>query len=155
MGPATMYSSVLIAIDGTARSRGILETVSRFCEPARHQLHVLLAVDVAYALAEDNRRISAFDQSEYPAASHEQQMADMTMQQAVDYLRSRGFQAEGNLVNGDPLSTIVAEAKRLESDLIVMGHRHLSRLDRMLDPSISSKVIDKAGCPVLVDARHL
>ncbi|MDD1016653.1 MULTISPECIES: universal stress protein [Pseudomonas] len=149
-----MYSSVLIAIDGSPRSHGILETVGQFCDPARHQLHVLLAVDSAYALAEDHGRISAFDQSEYPAASHEQQLADMTMQQALEHLRSRGFQTEGNLVNGDPVSTIVAESRRLDCDLIVMGHRHLSRLDRMFDPSISSKVIDKAGCPVLVDARH-
>ena len=150
-----MYSVVLIAIDGSPRSHGILETVSTFCEQTRHRLHVLLAVDRAYALPEQDGHISPQDETEYPAASHEQQVADMSMLQAVTHLRERGFQTEGNLVNGDPVSSIVAEAKRLGSDLIVMGHRHLSRLDRMLDPSISSKVIDKAGCPVLVDARHL
>lgn len=149
-----MYSVVLIAIDGSPRSHGILETVTQFCEQTRHRLHVLLAVDSAYALPERNGHISAADETEYPAASHEQQLADLSMLQAVKHLRDRGFETEGNLVNGDPVATIVAEARRLGSDLIVMGHRHLSRLDRMLDPSISSKVIDKAGCPVLVDARY-
>jgi nucleotide-binding universal stress UspA family protein len=31
-----------------------------------------------------------------------------------------------------------------------MGHRHLSRLGRLLDPSISAKVIDRVSVPVLV-----
>mgnify|MGYP006171533477 CR=1 FL=1 len=78
----------------------------------------------------------------------------MSAATAIRLVPSRDVPRALALVNGDPVSSIVAEAKRLGSDLIVMGHRHLSRLDRMFDPSISSKVIDKAGCPVLVDARY-
>jgi len=38
----------------------------------------------------------------------------------------------------------------LQCELIIMGHRHLSRLGRLLDPSISAKVIDRVQVPVLV-----
>jgi len=44
----------------------------------------------------------------------------------------------------------VAKAQELNCELIIMGHRHLSRLGRLLDPSISAKVIDRVDMPVLV-----
>jgi nucleotide-binding universal stress UspA family protein len=38
----------------------------------------------------------------------------------------------------------------MECSMIVMGHRHLSRFDRMLHPSICWDVLEHADCPVLV-----
>ncbi|MNJ03886.1 Universal stress protein family protein [compost metagenome] len=51
------------------------------------------------------------------------------------------------------MTAIVSEAQRLDCVLIIIGHRHLNRLGRLLDPSISNKVIDQVKCPVLVDSR--
>ena len=54
------------------------------------------------------------------------------------------------MVAGQPVEAIVAKARELNCELIIMGHRHLSRLGRLLDPSISAKVIDRVDMPVLV-----
>lgn len=146
-----MLSPVLIAIDGSSASNGLLELAQQYCLPSGHRLHVVLAIDSAFALNE----ISLYEQQEYPAATDEQRHANQAVQQALQQLRAQGFETEGALVQGDPVAVIVSEARRLDCALIIMGHRHLNRLGRLLDPSISNKVIDQVNCPVLVDSRRV
>jgi nucleotide-binding universal stress UspA family protein len=62
-----------------------------------------------------------------------------------------GFEVEGHLLGGDPFDAIVESATRLRADLIVMGHRHLSRLQRLTTPSTADRVLERAPCPVLVE----
>lgn len=145
-----MLSPVLIAIDGSSACQGLLELAQQYCQPSRHRLQVLLAIDSAFALSS----ISLYEQQEYPAATDEQRHAEHAVQQSLQRLRALGFASEGALVQGDPVSAIVSQARRLDCALIIIGHRHLNRLGRLLDPSISSKVIDQVSCPVLVDSRQ-
>ncbi|MDD2057422.1 universal stress protein [Pseudomonas sp. GD03860] len=145
-----MLSSVLIAIDGSSASAGLLELARQYCLPERHQLQVVLAIDGAFAL----ERVSAFEVQEYPAATDEQRHANQAMQQVLEQLRASGFECEGVLVADEPVAAIVSRARSLDCVLIIMGHRHLNRLGRLLDPSISNKVIDQVECPVLVDSRN-
>jgi len=42
-------------------------------------------------------------------------------------------------------------SNRFHADLIVMGHRNLSRLQRSLDSSTASRVLEDAPCPVLIE----
>ena len=70
-----------------------------------------------------------------------------------DRLRVDGRDVEVRVLDGRPATEIVAEAKRIEADLIVMGARGLSTVRRLLLGSVSSEVVDHATCPVLV-ARH-
>ncbi|TDF86596.1 universal stress protein [Pseudomonas sp. H9] len=144
-----MLSPVLIAIDGSNASHALLQLAQQYCQPERHRLHVVLAIDTAFTVGS----IGLYEQQEYPAASDEQRHANLAVQSAAQRLQDMGFASDGALVQGDPVSVIVSEAQRLGCALIVMGHRHLSRLGRLLDPSISSKVIDQVDCPVLVDSR--
>ncbi len=58
---------------------------------------------------------------------------------------------EGRVCTGQPSDTIIIEAKRIGADVIVMGHRHLSRLQRWADPSTAEAVIERAPCPVLIE----
>jgi nucleotide-binding universal stress UspA family protein len=146
-----MLSPVLIAIDGSSASEGLLQLAQQFCQPDRHRLQVMLAIDSAFALSEP---ISLYEQQEFPAATDEQRHANHVVAQALQQLRAQGFACEGKLVQAEPVAAIVAQARQLDCALIIMGHRHLSRVGRLLDPSISSKVIDQVGCPVLVDSRQ-
>ncbi|MGH8381884.1 universal stress protein [Pseudomonas sp.] len=148
-----MLSPVLIAIDGSSASLGLLELAQQYCQPARHRLQVLLAIDSAFALSDGPGAISLYEQQEFPAATDEQRHAVRAVQQSLQRLRDLGFESEGKLAQGDPVAAIVSEARRLDCALIIIGHRHLNRLGRLLDPSISNKVIDQAACPVLVDSR--
>ena len=145
-----MPSSVLIAIDASPASSALLTLARRFCRPVQHELHVLLAIDSTFAVHEQPAPYTAEELEEYPAACEEQQHADHAVAAAVRELQHAGFTSQGCMVAGQPVEAIVAKARELNCELIIMGHRHLSRLGRLLDPSISAKVIDRVQVPVLV-----
>ena len=148
-----MTRPVLIAIDASPACACLLDLARRYCRPDQHRLHVLLAIDATFAVHEHPAPYTRGELEEYPAACDEQQLAERAVAEAVKALREAGFaDCTGSLVAGQPVDAIVASARTLECELIVMGHRHLSRLGRLLDPSISGKVIDRVHCPVLVGA---
>lgn len=51
---------------------------------------------------------------------------------------------------GDPTYEIVDEAESWNADLIIMGSRERSWLERLFDPSVSQTVTRQADCAVLV-----
>ncbi|MBH3448444.1 universal stress protein [Pseudomonas putida] len=147
-----MPSPVLIAIDASPASSALLTLARRYCRPGEHELHVLLAIDSTFAVHEQPAPYTAEELEEYPVACEEQQHADHAVAAAVRELQQAGFTCQGCMVAGQPVDVIVAKAQELNCELIIMGHRHLTRLGRLLDPSISSKVIDQVQVPVLVGA---
>ncbi|CAG8866983.1 hypothetical protein PS627_02266 [Pseudomonas fluorescens] len=145
-----MTSHVLIAIDASPAASTLLDLARRYCQPGTHHLHVLLAIDSTFAVHDHLAPIRQDEEQEYPAACEEQRLGDAAMLKAVTALRESGFTCEGKLVAAEPVDAIVGQAEVLGCELIVMGHRHMSRLGRLLDPSISMKVIDRVECAVLV-----
>jgi nucleotide-binding universal stress UspA family protein len=51
---------------------------------------------------------------------------------------------------GRPTEQILATAEEVSADLIVMGHRHRSALERGFNRSTALKVLGSAHCPVLI-----
>lgn len=148
-----MFKNILVAIDGSQQSWKVLELASGLAEPgvASARLHLVCVVDPAYALQDCE---SAFAKEEYPAAADEQHHAESLVSDALRQLRTRGIECTAaTLPSGDPADAICEEAGRIDSDLIVIGHRHLSFLGRLLDPSVGSRILDAAPCPVLVEVR--
>ncbi len=54
------------------------------------------------------------------------------------------------LDHGDPAGRIIEIAKERNVDLIIMGSRGLSGIRRLFTGSISDKVTNQAGCPVMI-----
>lgn len=54
------------------------------------------------------------------------------------------------VVQGNPAEEIVRLAHIYKSDLIVIGSRGLTGLDRVLRGSVSSQVVEEAPCSVLI-----
>ncbi|MBK4999113.1 universal stress protein [Pseudomonas sp. S31] len=147
-----MPSPVLIAIDASPAASALLALARRYCRPDTHELHVLLAIDSTFAVHDKPAPYTAEELEEYPAACEEQRLGDAAVADAVKALQAAGFTSQGCMVAGQPADAIVDKAQELGCELIIMGHRHLSRLGRLLDPSISAKVIDRVQVPVLVGA---
>ncbi|BDM24748.1 TPA: universal stress protein [Pseudomonas putida] len=147
-----MPSPVLIAIDASPAASALITLARRYCRPDEHALHVLLAIDSTFAVHDKPAPYTAEELEEYPAACEEQRLGDRAVAEAVQLLQQAGFSSQGCMVAGQPVEAIVAKAQELNCELIIMGHRHLSRLGRLLDPSISAKVIDRVEVPVLVGA---
>jgi nucleotide-binding universal stress UspA family protein len=81
---------------------------------------------------------------EVPAA------AGPELQHAGDLLRERGVEAELVEAAGEISEAIVEVAERVAADLIVVGTRELSQVERFLGHSVSEGVQRMARCDVLI-----
>lgn len=59
-------------------------------------------------------------------------------------------ESELEIVMGDPSEEIIRLANIHKADLIVMGSRGLTGLNRILQGSVSSQVVSEASCSVMV-----
>ena len=104
----------------------------------------LVVTSVAPILAPAARGFGGVDPVD-PPAKHRAQL-----KQAREKLAAKGIEAE--LVDGvgDPADAIVDLADERDADLIVVGTREPSFLERVLDPSVSAGVARKSHCDVLI-----
>lgn len=65
-------------------------------------------------------------------------------------LREAGFQVEDEALDGNPSHTLVEEAVNWDADLIVVGSRGQSGLERVLVGSVARSLLYHAPCSVLV-----
>ena len=70
------------------------------------------------------------------------------LEEAKSTLSERGIDAETIEAQGDPGDVIVRAAE--DADLVVVGSRGLNPIQRLLLGSVSSKVVHRAECDVLV-----
>ena len=79
-----------------------------------------------------------------------QSLARHLLEAAEGRARAHGASAIDTVIaEGNAAKTIIAEAKRLNADLIVMGRRGLGDLPTLLVGSVSSKVLHLAECACL------
>ena len=100
-----------------------------------HQRRELLGVS-AYLGFEGARKAARHDLSRLLTAKDEQDT------DAEYLLRASGMSGPGD--------AIVACARELEVELIVMGKHHLGFVEHMLAGSVAEKVVRHAPCPVLI-----
>lgn len=72
------------------------------------------------------------------------------LMQAAGFLAEHGIEGEYDLALGDPAEHIIELAEERGADLIVVGTREPSLLERLLGLSVSGKVQRKAHCDVLI-----
>jgi len=72
------------------------------------------------------------------------------LQQFATDLRDRGLRAHALLVQGPTVETIIAEATKLDAQLIVVGSHGRGMLMRAVLGSVSEGLVRHASCPVLV-----
>lgn len=76
--------------------------------------------------------------------------AETDAQAMAERLTAAGIPAEAHPRRGDPASEIVAHAEQIGADLVAVGSRGLSGLDRLLLGSIARNVLNHARCSVLI-----
>ena len=73
-----------------------------------------------------------------------------TLDAYADYLRKTGLQADGLLIQGQTVETILQEAVKLKTDLFVVGtHKH-GFLYRFLNTNAPFELAKKADIPLLI-----
>ena len=73
--------------------------------------------------------------------------------EGIAWLREKGMKPEGRIVEGEPAPTIAAYAKEVQAELVVVGHRRQSMLQRWWSGGAGAYLVDHLGCSLLI-GRH-
>lgn len=76
------------------------------------------------------------------------------IQEIADRLRKDGVDATALMAQGTTAETIIKEASKIKSDIIVVGSHGKGVASQLLVGSVSEQIIHKAECPILVVPTH-
>ncbi len=130
---------IVVGYDGSAGGKRALERVV--------SLHGEGDTVLVVAAAESHARTGITEQGAHLDPS-EIARRRSDLEEARAFLAERGVEAETLEAQGDPGSVILHAAKG--ADLIVVGSRGLNPIQRVLLGSVSSKIVHRAECDVLV-----
>lgn len=148
---------VLIAYDGSSSSDAALDDLKKAGLPESGVEALLLSVAEVWLPPQDSGEtdaefITAKLREKYQAKLQIFNEAQLSSQNAAERLRSMfpGWSVESEATYGSPGWEIVSYAEKFKADLIVVGAKGLSAIDRILLGSISQKVVTEANCSVRV-----
>lgn len=72
-----------------------------------------------------------------------------TLQKYADEMKNNGVEAEGLLVQGSTIETIITESEKLNVDLIVIGHHKHGFLYNLFMVGTDESLIEQSNIPVL------
>jgi nucleotide-binding universal stress UspA family protein len=136
-----MIQTIVLAYDETDESRRALERAATLAKAMQSKLVVTSVAPVT--ITTTGRSIGA-DPVE-PAGEHRQELSE-----ARAYLEGEGLTAQYVEAVGHEAESILAAAREHSADMIVVGSRELSRLQRLLGQSVSDAVAHGARCDVLI-----
>jgi nucleotide-binding universal stress UspA family protein len=131
-------SKIVIGYDGSESARRALENAAALAGDQT----LLVVVSVAEPYPRSGITIPAnLDRVERQRRLHH-------LDDARTFLSERGLHVETLQLRGDPEALLVKATA--DADLAVVGSRRLTRLQRLVLGSVSSKVVHNAACDVLV-----
>jgi len=76
------------------------------------------------------------------------------LEAAQKQVQEWGMASEGHFLEGPVTEQISLLAGQINADLIVMGHRQMSKLRRLLKNSAAKGLIDESPCSVMIVREH-
>ncbi|NWF60848.1 MAG: universal stress protein [Fischerella sp.] len=137
-----MLKTILVALDASGIAERVIESLNDLVLPKDGKLilcHVFPPPESEMELPADRPH------SESLALSYlhiEKQLQAYQAQLPVE--------SEIELVTGDPAEEIIRLANIYKADLIVIGSRGLTGMNRIVQGSVSSQVVEEAHCSVMV-----
>lgn len=141
-----MYKRILVAYDGSEAGQKALLDSGELAQWGNAELHLIAVMPPASALIGGegyvyDPRIEEEERKEY----------DNILGEGLKRLSDAGRSAKGEVLVGDAVDEITRYAAKLDVDLIVLGHKHLtSWAARWWRGSVSKALIEHAPCSVLV-----
>ena len=133
-----MLKTILVAVDGSPSTALVVQALEQLqLQPTTNIIfsHVIPAGD---------------SDSEDLADRPHMDSGEFLQEQLRLYQDKLDFRSELEIVHGDPAVEIVRLANIYKADLIIIGNRGLTGLNRILQGSVSSQVVADAHCSVLV-----
>ena len=141
-----MYRRILLAYDGSESGQKALLGSQEIAEWSQAELY-LIAVMPSPAV------YIAVDGGFYDSGRDEEdkQRFKAILDDGLRRLKDAGHTAKGEMLVGDAVLEITDYARKIEADLIVVGHKHMKGwAARWWRGSTSASLIEHAPCNVLV-----
>lgn len=138
-----MYDNILVPTDGSEGVQPAIDHAVELAEMADATVHGLYVVDTADATAVPEAKWMTIEETLTEAG---QRAVDEIEEQASE----QGVETTGTVVSGKPHEEIDEYIDANDIDLVVMGTRGRSGIDRVLLGSVTDKVVRQADVPVLI-----
>jgi nucleotide-binding universal stress UspA family protein len=136
-----MFKKLLIALDSSDLSAQVVTTVQQL------QLSTDAKIVVAHVLDQSKADLEVV--SDRPPTPTEAIPKD-SLEKLEAYQAALPAETSLEVMTGDPAEEIIRLANIHKAELIVIGSRGLTGVDRILQRSVSSQVVEEAHCSVLV-----
>jgi nucleotide-binding universal stress UspA family protein len=151
-----MFKKILVPIDGSEPAEKALDAALDLAEKYGAELEILNVFSIyRYAAILGNQYESGAN--EFPVwattyldevRGHHEKLLAEALKKAKD--GKPDLTVSTKLVDGSVTDNIVQEAEKGNFDVIVIGHRGLGGVSKLLLGSISDRVADHAKCSVLI-----
>ena len=145
-----MYKRILLAYDGSDAGQRALLDCRELAQWSEAELFLIAVMPSAMSFVGLEGGVYDMELEEREKKKHQAVLDD-----GLRRLSEAGYAARGAVVIGEAVDEITKYARKIESDLIVVGHKHLdSWAARWWRGSISGALIEHAPCNVLVVITH-
>ena len=143
---AIVYKKILLAYNGSAAGQKALLDSGELAAWGKASLHLVavmplnlnsvVAEGIVYSVQEEAMQRQAYQR---------------ILDEGLQVLAQHNYQATGELLSGDAITEICNCARRIQADLIVVGHKHKDGwVERWWSGSISKSLIEEAPCSLLI-----
>ena len=144
--------NILIALDFEEKSINLLNQAIELAKHFEIKVWVVHVVEqeIDYVATPDAYNFAAQYLNLREAREKKLEEEHKMIQKYVDILLENGIQAEGHLIEGPIIKSILSEINKLNIDLIIIGsHKHGFLYNAVIkDPSVS--LVEKSNTPLLV-----
>ena len=141
-----MYKRILLAYDGSDAGQKALLDCQDLAQWSGSQLTLIAVMPSAMSFVGLEGGVYDIELEE-----REKKKYRAVLDEGLRRISEAGFTSKGELVAGEAIDEITRSARKMQADLIVVGHKHLdSWAARWWRGSISGALIEHAPCSVLV-----
>jgi nucleotide-binding universal stress UspA family protein len=139
-----MARVIVVGTDGSAIADRALDEAIAIAQRDQAALHVVTAFPDSGMLREQ------ITSGATTVSVNVTEVADMVLSRAASRAAESGIQVETHSEQADPAEAIIDVADRVNADLIVVGSRGLSGVQRFVMGSVSTKVSQHAHANVMI-----
>jgi nucleotide-binding universal stress UspA family protein len=149
---AASIGPILVAVDGSDSARRAVEHLADTRYLAGHPMHVLTVGPLLHAglpywaMNVADSRVETYQD----LAAEERRRTEAKAARAAEELARAGFDVRWTISGGDAAHEILQAAQNFDCDLIVLGSRGLTGIDRVLLGSVARNVLLHASASVLI-----
>lgn len=149
--PPFVCRTILVPLDGTAAHEPALPVASALGRAWQAALHLVIVVPTVGTLSGDEAATGLFmPMAKRALLDLAERGAEEYVKRLAEALASEGLPTTSHVSRGEPAASLVEAANSVGADLVVMASHAKGALDAFWSGSLTPKLMEKLGRPVLL-----